>query len=109
MLGAKRIKAVAVRGSLRTPLADPPAVVALARKLSALSFGPATEKYRELGTVANLLAFNRFETLPTRNFQAGQFEGAEQLAAEDLGPARRVARNSCAACTAAELEINEHS
>jgi aldehyde:ferredoxin oxidoreductase len=99
VLGAKRIKAVAVRGSLRTPLADLPAVVALARKLSALSFGPATEKYRELGTVANLLAFNRFETLPTRNFQAGRFEGAEQLAAEDLGPARRVARNSCAACT----------
>jgi aldehyde:ferredoxin oxidoreductase len=99
VLGAKRIKAIAVRGNMRTPLADPLAVVALARKLSALSFGPATEKYRELGTVANLLAFNRFETLPTRNFQAGRFEGAEQLAAEDLGPARRVARNSCAACT----------
>ena len=77
----------------------PRRTVALARKLSALSFGPATEKYRELGTVANLLAFNRFDALPTRNFQAGRFEGAERLAAEDLGPARRVARNSCAACT----------
>lgn len=99
VLGSKRIKAVAVRGRVRTPVADPQATVALARKLSVLSFGPATEKYRELGTVANLLTFNRFATLPTRNFQSGTFEGVERLVAEDLGPARRIARNSCAACT----------
>ena len=99
VLGSKRIKAVAVRGDRRTPLADPSATMAIARRLSALSLGPATEKYRELGTVANLLTFNRFEALPTRNFQSGRFEGAERLAAEDLAPARRVARASCAACT----------
>jgi aldehyde:ferredoxin oxidoreductase len=99
ILGSKRIKAIAVRGQARTPLADPSGTVALARRFSALSFGPATEKYRELGTVANLLTFNRFATLPTRNFQSGSFEGAEELAAEALGPARRIARNSCASCT----------
>jgi aldehyde:ferredoxin oxidoreductase len=99
VLGAKRIKAVAVRGDRRAPLADPAATVALARGLSARSFGPATEKYRELGTVANLLTFNRLDTLPTRNFRSGHFEGAERLAAEDLAPARRIARASCAACT----------
>ena len=36
-------------------------------------------KYRELGTVANLLTFNRLGTLPTRNFQAGVFEEAEAI------------------------------
>ena len=99
VLGSKRIKAVAVRGDHRTPLANLSATMAIARDLSLRSFGPATEKYRELGTVANLLVFNRFDALPTRNFQAGHFEGVEKLAAEDLAPARRVARNSCAACT----------
>jgi aldehyde:ferredoxin oxidoreductase len=101
VLGAKRIKAVAIRGDRdrRTPLADPAATVALARDLSTRSFGPATAKYRELGTVANLLTFNRLETLPTRNFRAGHFEAAERLATEDLAPARRIARSSCAACT----------
>jgi len=99
VLGSKNIKAVAVRGQRRTPLADVPGTILQARRLSALSFGPATDKYRELGTVANLLTFNRFATLPTRNFQSGSFEGAEALAAEDLAPARRIARNSCAACT----------
>ena len=75
VLGSKRIKAVAVRGDRRAALADLPATMAIARDLSGRSFGPATEKYRELGTVANLLVFNRFDALPTRNFQAGQFRG----------------------------------
>jgi aldehyde:ferredoxin oxidoreductase len=99
VLGAKRVKALAVRGDRRTPAADPEGTVALARDLSARSFGPATEKYRELGTVANLLVFNRFDALPSHNFRTGRFAGAERLSADDLGPARRVARNSCAACT----------
>jgi aldehyde:ferredoxin oxidoreductase len=99
VLGSKRIKAIAVRGDRRTAPADPARTIELARDLSARSFGPATEKYRELGTVANLLVFNRFETLPTRNFQSGHFDGADRLATADLAPARRIARNSCAACT----------
>jgi aldehyde:ferredoxin oxidoreductase len=94
VLGAKRLKAVAVAGSQLVEVADPAAVVSLARDLSQRSFGPATAKYRELGTVSNLLTFNRLATLPTRNFQAGTFEGAE-----DLSGALRVARRSCAACT----------
>ena len=99
VLGSKRVKAVAVKGSRRAPIADPSAAIALAKDLSARSFGPATEKYRELGTVANLLVFNRFASLPARNFEAGTFEGAERLALDDLDPARRSARKSCAACT----------
>ncbi len=99
VMGSKRLKAVAVAGSRRVEVADPAAVVAAARDLSQRSFGPATAKYRELGTVANLLTFNRFAALPTRNFQQGTFEGAAELAGDGLGPALRVARRSCAACT----------
>lgn len=103
VLGSKQIKAVAVRGDRRTRVADPSATIALAKSLSERSFGPATAKYRELGTVSNLLVFNRFNALPTRNFQTGHFEDVEALAPDDLtndlGPARRIARASCAACT----------
>jgi aldehyde:ferredoxin oxidoreductase len=100
VLGAKRIKAVAVRAAERkVPPSDPDAVLAAARDLRARSFGPATAKYRELGTLANLLAFNAISTLPTRNFQAASFEGAPLLAAEQLAELRKVARNSCASCT----------
>ena len=99
VLGAKRLKAVAVRASAKVPSADPQAVLAAARDLRARSFGPATAKYRELGTLANLLAFNAISTLPSRNFQTATFEGAPQLAAEELAQLRTVTRNSCASCT----------
>jgi aldehyde:ferredoxin oxidoreductase len=99
VLGAKRLKAVAVRAAAKVAPADPQAVLAAARDLRARSFGPATAKYRELGTLANLLAFNAISTLPTRNFQAATFDGAPALAAEDLAAMRGVARNSCASCT----------
>jgi aldehyde:ferredoxin oxidoreductase len=99
VMGSKRLKALAVTGTQRVELADTNQVVALSRALSERSFGPATAKYRELGTVANLLAFNRFAALPARNFQQNTFDQAELLAGENLIAARQVARRSCAACT----------
>lgn len=99
VMGAKRLKAIAVAGTQLVSLADPEEVIKAAKELSARSFGPATAKYRELGTVANLLTFNRFATLPTHNFQKSTFDEAESLAGENLIATREVARKSCAACT----------
>ena len=100
VLGAKRLKAVAVRSAgAKAPLADSQAVLSAARDLRARSFGPATAKYRELGTLANLLSFNEISTLPTRNFQASAFEEAPRLAAEELHELRQVARDYCASCS----------
>ena len=83
----------------RSDVHDQAAVLAAAKDLRARSFGPATAKYRELGTLANLLAFNAVSTLPTRNFTAATFDGAPRLAAEELHELRGVARNSCASCS----------
>lgn len=99
VLGAKNIKCVAVQGDKRVPLADRDAVLARAKDLRNRSFGPATEKYRELGTLSNLLAFNAVNTLPTRNFQSATFADAAKLSAEDLAESRSVARSSCASCS----------
>jgi len=99
VLGAKNVLAIGVKGTQRPAVADPTAVVAAARDLSKRSFCPATAKYRELGTVTNLLTFNRLNALPTRNFQQGQFEAADGLSVESLRGALPQVRNSCAACT----------
>ena len=117
VMGAKNLKAIAVRAGAKVATADPAAVLAAARDLRERSFGPATAKYRELGTLANLLAFNAISALPTRNFQAATFDGAIELAEqtagnvagrarrcardvpEDVQGMRRVARSSCASCT----------
>jgi len=110
VMGAKNLKAIAVRAGTKVATADPAAVLAAARDLRERSFGPATAKYRELGTLANLLAFNAISALPTRNFQAATFDGSAELTEQTGGSAagdvpgdvqgmRRVARSSCASCT----------
>ena len=99
VMGAKNVKAFSVRGTGRVEVFDPKGVVAAARELSEKSFGPATAKYRELGTIANVLAFNRLDTLPTRNFRDGSFEGAASISAEALHAMEKLGRESCAACT----------
>jgi aldehyde:ferredoxin oxidoreductase len=99
VLGAKRIKAIAVRGHSYCTWAHPRDLVELGRDLSRRSFGPATEKYRELGTAANLLVFNRLAALPTRNFQQGSFEAAARLSPEQWDHNVGHVRASCAACT----------
>jgi len=99
VLGSKHVKAIAVRGTQRCDWAHPRKLTELSRDLSKRSFGPATAKYRELGTATNLLTFNRFGALPTRNFQSGTFEEAASLAPEQLSVAHARTRASCVACT----------
>lgn len=99
VLGSKNIKAVAVRGTKRCEWADPPGLTKLAKTLSEKSFGPATAKYRELGTASNLLVFNRLNVLPTRNFQEGSFPSVESLSPEQMEQSRERTRASCVACT----------
>src|SRR5215203_2895797 len=99
VLGSKNIKAIAVRGTHRCDWARPQELTALSRDLSKRSFGPATAKDRGLGTATNLLTFNRFGTLPTRNFQTGTFEEAPRLSPQELSVAHTRTRSSCVACT----------
>jgi aldehyde:ferredoxin oxidoreductase len=99
VLGSKRIKAIAVRGTKYCEWAHPRELTELSRDLSKRSFGPATAKYRELGTAANLLTFNRFGTLPTRNFQTGTFDEAPSISPEQLRVEHARTRASCVACT----------
>ena len=99
VLGAKNVKAIAVRGTQRVEWAHPRELTAISKDLSRRSFGPATAKYRELGTATNLLTFNRFGALPTRNFQSGSFDEAAHLSPEELGTTRAKTRDSCVTCT----------
>jgi aldehyde:ferredoxin oxidoreductase len=98
VMGAKNLKAVAVHASTKVAPARPGEVLAAAKDLRERSLGAATAKVRELGTMANVLTYNALSTLPTRNFQEASFDGAAQLAAEELAEARSVTRSSCASC-----------
>ena len=99
VMGSKRLKAVAIRGTTLPPVADPKGLAKAARALGEKSLGPQTAKYRELGTAANVAFFDRMGTLPTRNFQAGSFAGAAAISGETLLLEHRTDRHACAGCT----------
>jgi aldehyde:ferredoxin oxidoreductase len=100
VMGSKKLKAMAVRGTGRMPkVFDPQGLAAAARELSRRSLGPETAKYRELGTAANLAFFNRMSMLPSRNFQSSKMDGLDDLHGEALHATHRTDKNACAACT----------
>jgi aldehyde:ferredoxin oxidoreductase len=99
VMGSKRLKALVVRGGCETSLSDRGRVLVMARDLSRRSLGPATSKYRELGTAGNLATMNRIGALPTRNFSAGQWDAAEAISAEALRERPGHERASCANCS----------
>ena len=99
VMGSKNLKAIAVRGRQTVSFADPNALGAIRADLSRRSLGDATEKYRTLGTLANVSVFNRLGTLPTRNFQQSTFEGAEAVSGETFQTSHHVRNAHCANCT----------
>ena len=99
VMGSKNLKAVAVRGTGPAPVYNPEMVNRIGRDLSRRSLGPATEKYRTLGTLANVSVFNRLGTLPTRNFQQSTFEEAEAVSGEEIHATHFVKNAHCANCT----------
>ena len=101
VLGAKRLKAIALRGRGEVGIADPHATAAIAATLRTRALGPKTAKYRVLGTGANLRVLQRMGQLPTRNFTAAQFEGAENVTPERARESKGTyleLRAGCAGC-----------
>ena len=99
VMGSKNLKAIAVRGSSRVPVADSEWLDITRHDLARRSLGPATEKYRTLGTIANTAVFNRLGTLPALNFRQSTFDGAESVSGESLQQSHHVRNAHCANCT----------
>ena len=99
VMASKNLKAIAVRGTNPAPVHDPEILNVIGNDLSRRSLGPATEKYRTLGTIANVSVFNRLGTLPTHNFQQSTFDGAEMVSGEELHKTHFVKNAHCANCT----------
>ena len=99
VMGSKHLKAIALSGNREISVADPSGVEAIAGSLRRRSLGSLTDKYRSIGTVANLAVFNRLGSLPTRNFQQSTFDQAEALSGETLTVNNFSRRHGCASCT----------
>jgi aldehyde:ferredoxin oxidoreductase len=101
VMGAKRLKAIVVRGRGSVPVADPARTAALAARLRERAVGPATAKYRVTGTAANLRVLARMGQLPARNFGAATFPAVERVTPERARESRgeyTELRAGCAGC-----------
>ncbi|MFQ5836698.1 MAG: aldehyde ferredoxin oxidoreductase family protein, partial [Candidatus Bathyarchaeia archaeon] len=99
VMGSKNLKAVAVRGTKDVVVAKTEEFREFVKMLHERMKGPATRKYRTLGTPENVLVLNSLGALPTRNFTNATFEGAEKVSGEYLNErfvAKIIACSSCA-------------
>ena len=99
VMGSKNLKAIAVRGKSPAAVYDAAALNEIGEDLTRRSLGPATDKYRTLGTIANVSVFNRLAALPAYNFRQSTFDGAEAVGGEHLHESHFVKTAYCANCT----------
>lgn len=100
VMASKKLKAIVVRGHLKPKIADPKALSAL-NKMGAqlIPTNPDVESLGRLGTASVVMPQNSFGTLPTRNYNEGQFEGAEAISGEKMAATILKKRDTCYACT----------
>ncbi len=101
VMGSKNLKAVVVRGSSkRLPTAEAKNLNELAKTGAASLDGNADVKGLQDHGTASVLSFqNSLGTLPTFNYNAGQFEGFEPISGEVMTETILTNRDTCYACT----------
>jgi aldehyde:ferredoxin oxidoreductase len=100
VMGAKKLKAVVVQGSHKTPIADTDRFEE-ARKnaLTMLGEAPITKNaLREYGTAVLINLINEYGALPARNFQEGYFPDADSVSGETLKELLYERSVACATC-----------
>jgi len=97
VMGSKNLKAIAARGKGRIPVADPDKLRELSRWMVE-HWRESSLRMHELGTSGGLLDLNETGALPTRNFQEGQFEGAEKISGQAMRDTILIGTEGCYAC-----------
>jgi aldehyde:ferredoxin oxidoreductase len=109
VMGAKKLKAVVVRGS------KPPVASDKSRAKESLVFfkdhyDRATDRFHQVGSAGGVLSLEASGILPTRNFRDGSFEHARAISGQTMRDTILVNRGTCYACAVAckrEVEIKD--
>ncbi len=100
VMGAKRLKAIVVRGS------KPPTPMDKDGARSALTwfrehYDRSKDRFHQLGTASGVLMLEASGILPTRNFRDGSFEHARAISGQTMADTILVNRGTCFACAVA--------
>jgi len=109
VMGAKRLKAIAVRGSKPPAASDKDGA---RKQLTGFKerYNRATDRFHQLGSASGVLALEASGILPTRNFRDGSFEHAKAISGQTMRDTILTDRGTCYACAVAckrEVEVKE--
>ncbi|MEJ2250252.1 MAG: aldehyde ferredoxin oxidoreductase family protein [Candidatus Lokiarchaeota archaeon] len=101
VMGSKNLKAIAFRGTKGIKVAKPKEFYQLAKKLIKVANGPATSKYRDLGTPAGLASYNKLGMMPTHNYREGTWDKITngEFTGEKLNEDWVVKKVACSQCS----------
>jgi aldehyde:ferredoxin oxidoreductase len=99
VMGAKKLKAVAVRGTMEVGAADPQRIQEMARGYAqAVREGKRAAELHQYGTGALLAPYIEVGNFPMHNFRDGVLPGAEDLSADVTLERFGVGMDGCYAC-----------
>ncbi|MHB0859140.1 MAG: aldehyde ferredoxin oxidoreductase family protein [Anaerolineae bacterium] len=98
VMGSKKLRAIAVRGSKRPPVADEAKVDEMGKWARDHYKETGSAIFSTLGTMRMVRNNNVAGGLPTRNFSQGVFENFENLTAERQMETYMVGRDTCFGC-----------
>ena len=99
VMGAKRLKAVVVRGSVEKKVYDPARFSEeRAAYLRTYTEDEGIKRFGEYGTANGVPYLSEMGILPTKNFQEGVFDRAEAISGERIHDTILVGRETCAGC-----------
>jgi aldehyde:ferredoxin oxidoreductase len=99
VMASKNLKAIVVRGKQTVKLADRAAFMALSKSgPSMIPENPDVDGLGKHGTASVVMFQNAIGTLPTRNYNEGQFTGAEAISGEKMSETILKERETCYAC-----------
>ena len=108
VMGSKNLKAIAVSGNIKTSIADKQAMDESVKKIrDNQNENPSVVSMQMNGTAGLISVVNAMGGLPTRNFQTGTFEAAEEISGSAITEKNRIKSIACVSCPVACSLISE--
>jgi len=106
VMGSKKLKAIAVRGTKPVKLHDPETVMESIKEIvvaqkERFKGRVSPEGMSRHGTLGGLPVVNELGMFPTRNFQTGVFEGTDSIDGEEVDKDHLVKHTACYRCSIA--------
>lgn len=102
VMGSKNIKAIAVTGDHKTPIADKQSLEEVIKQIrESQKENPGLISIQMNGTAGLISVINAMGALPTKNYQTGTFEAAEEISGSAITEKNRLKSMACASCPVA--------